>query len=153
VNEDEKVESTEVDETKEADEGDSGDTAASTQLEDQRRPYEHPEGTRVIFGDDGKPQDVGDYIGVSPEYMNYANDYDKPILTDKERLQFTDQYDHLVGNADAEDLPADADADEAEVKEQPADLPDDETDGDSDVVAVEFTPAPEEKKDDAAFDF
>jgi len=44
--------------------------------------------------------DVRDFIGVDPEYMNYATDAGKPSLTDADRLQYTDQYDHLIGNAD-----------------------------------------------------
>jgi hypothetical protein len=46
--------------------------------------------------------DVSGYIGVDPEYQTYANPGDKPYLTDTERFLYTDQYDHLEGNADAE---------------------------------------------------
>lgn len=46
--------------------------------------------------------DISDYIGVSPEYMTYANETDKPINTDYEALQFTKKYDHLIGNGDDE---------------------------------------------------
>jgi hypothetical protein len=44
--------------------------------------------------------DVRDFIGVDPEYMNYADIGGKPLLTDADRLKHTDQYDHLIGNAD-----------------------------------------------------
>lgn len=44
--------------------------------------------------------DVSGYIGVDPEYMTYASVGQKPMLTDMERFTYTNQYDHLVGNAD-----------------------------------------------------
>lgn len=34
--------------------------------------------------------DLRGYIGVSPEYMNYANETDKPILTEDEAYLYTD---------------------------------------------------------------
>lgn len=46
--------------------------------------------------------DASGYIGVSPEYQTYANPLNKPMLSDAERLLHTDQYDHLIGNADDE---------------------------------------------------
>jgi hypothetical protein len=66
---------------------------------DQRKEYVHdPE----VHGRDYRVEgnDVRDYIGVDPEYMTYANETDAPILTDTERFNYTDQYDHLEGNAD-----------------------------------------------------
>lgn len=147
MSEDEAVESTEAEEVQ-----DDETEENNAEQVDERRPYVHPEGTPVILDDSGKPQDVGDYIGVSPEYMNYANQYDKPILTDQERLQFTDQYDHLVGNADETDLPVGEDDGSAEVQNpEPADFPDDEADSDAvevedeTVTPVEFKPAPAEE--------
>jgi hypothetical protein len=34
--------------------------------------------------------DLRGYIGVSPEYMNYANETDKPIITEDEAYLYTD---------------------------------------------------------------
>jgi hypothetical protein len=47
--------------------------------------------------------DVSGYIGVSPEYMNYANEYDKPGNTDYELLQHTDALDHLIPEEDEDE--------------------------------------------------
>lgn len=46
--------------------------------------------------------DVSGYLGVDPEYMTYANETEKPHLTDQERYDYTNQYDHLEGNLDEE---------------------------------------------------
>lgn len=46
--------------------------------------------------------DVSGYIGVDPEYMTYANLGEKPILTDDEKWDYTNQLNHLEGNADVE---------------------------------------------------
>lgn len=67
---------------------------------DERLEYEHPEGARDYRVQDN---DVRDYIGVDPEYQTYANEYDRPILTDAERFDYTHQYDHLEGNAEESD--------------------------------------------------
>lgn len=58
----------------------------------------------VIEGRDYRVEgnDVGGYLGVSPEYMTYANDTEKPLLTDQEKWDYTNQLDHLEGNADEE---------------------------------------------------
>lgn len=58
--------------------------------------------------------DVSGYIGVDPEYMTYANPGDKPHLTDQERFMFTDQFDHLEGNADHEVADEEVEAGETE---------------------------------------
>jgi hypothetical protein len=103
VNEDEKADE-KVDEKVEVQEAEV--RAEEEQVEDQRAPYMHdPE----VHGRDYRVEgnDVRDYVGVSPEYKTYANEYDKPILTDTERFQFTDQYDHLEGNADEEVIETD----------------------------------------------
>lgn len=65
--------------------------------------------------------DVSGYIGVDPEYQTYANEHDKPLLTDVERFNLTDQYDHLIGNADDEVEAAEGDeaAESAEETEEP----------------------------------
>lgn len=67
---------------------------------DERLEYEHPEGARDYRVEGNDPRD---YIGVDPEYQTYANEYDKPILTDNERWDYTSQYDHLEGNAEEAD--------------------------------------------------
>lgn len=67
--------------------------------DDQRAEYVHPEGARD-YRVEGN--DVRDYIGVDDEYKTYANPTEAPHLTDKERFLYTDQYDHLEGNADEE---------------------------------------------------
>jgi hypothetical protein len=59
-----------------------------------------------VLDDDGNPQDVSGYLGVDPEYMTYASDTHKPYLTDAERYDFTNQYDHLEGNAEEESVVA-----------------------------------------------
>lgn len=74
---------------------DSGDVGQ--EKSDQRAPYVHPEDARD-YRVEGN--DVRDYVGVDPEYMTYANPSDAPILTDTERFAYTEQYDHLEGNAD-----------------------------------------------------
>lgn len=58
----------------------------------------------VIEGRDYRVEgnDVGGYLGVSPEYMTYANETEKPLLTDQEKWDYTNQLDHLEGNADEE---------------------------------------------------
>ena len=76
--------------------------------------------------------DVSGYLGVDPEYMTYANETERPHLTDQERYDFTDQYSHLEGNEADE-------ADEAEVDS--ADKSDE-----SGAVAVEFVRVDEEGK-------
>lgn len=47
--------------------------------------------------------DTSGYIGVDPEYMTYANETEKPHLTDEERYDYTDQFSHLEGNMDEEE--------------------------------------------------
>lgn len=42
--------------------------------------------------------DVSGYLGVDPEYQTYASETSKPMLTDTERYDLTDQYAHLEGN-------------------------------------------------------
>lgn len=44
--------------------------------------------------------DTSGYIGVSPEYMTYANETEKPLLTAQEEWDYTHNLDHLEGNAD-----------------------------------------------------
>lgn len=95
----------ELDETREEqDPGYLEDAATedkADEVEDQRKPYVHdPE----VHGRDYRVEgnDVRDFVGVDPEYRTYANEYDAPILTDVERFNQTDQYDHLEGNADEE---------------------------------------------------
>lgn len=46
--------------------------------------------------------DVSGYLGVDVEYQTYANETEKPILTDTEKWDYTDQLDHLEGNMDEE---------------------------------------------------
>lgn len=99
----------------------SGDPAPAVP-DDQRKPYVHDPETmgrdyRLIDEETGEPQDVRDFVGVDPEYMNYATVAGKPHLTDTERFLFTDQYAHLEGNLDQ--LPAD-EATEAEADATPA---------------------------------
>jgi len=68
---------------------------------DERLEYEHdPQTMGRDFRVEGN--DVRDYIGVDPEYRTYANATEAPILTDAERFQYTNQYDHLEGNVDHE---------------------------------------------------
>ena len=74
----------------------------ANESKDERKEYVHdPE----VHGRDYRVEgnDIRDYIGVDPEYMTYANPSDAPILTDTERFNYTDQYDHLEGNADDEE--------------------------------------------------
>lgn len=56
--------------------------------------------------------DVSDYLGVDPEYMTYASVAEKPFLTDVERYDYTNQYDHLEGNADGDTAEGDTAKDE-----------------------------------------
>lgn len=42
--------------------------------------------------------DVSGYIGVSPEYMTYANETERPLLTSQEEWNYTHNLDHLEGN-------------------------------------------------------
>lgn len=72
--------------------------------------------------------DVSGYIGVDPEYMTYSNPGEKPILTDAEKWDYTNQLDHLEGNMDGEDEQASSDQDVNDVNA---------SDSDSDVVAVD----------------
>jgi hypothetical protein len=51
--------------------------------------------------------DTSGYIGVSPEYMTYANETERPRLTDLEKWNHTDQLDHLEGNLDEDFEPED----------------------------------------------
>ena len=99
------------------------DVDTSTAVDGQELPTDDPkvtedgtlaEPTRVSGNPDFVPQhvldggrdfavpgnDVSGYIGVSPEYMTYANPANQPRLTDLERFELTDQYDHLIDNAD-----------------------------------------------------
>lgn len=46
--------------------------------------------------------DTSGYIGVSPEYMTYANETEKPLLTSEEEWDYTNNLDHLEGNVDEE---------------------------------------------------
>lgn len=78
------------------------DETVADEPQDQRKEFVHdPE----VHGRDYRVEgnDVRDYIGVDPEYRTYANEYDAPMLTDTERFNFTDQYDHLEGNHDEAD--------------------------------------------------
>lgn len=54
----------------------------------------------VIEGRDYRVEgnDVSGYIGVSPEYMTYANETEKPLLTSQEEWDYTHNLDHLEGN-------------------------------------------------------
>lgn len=77
------------------DESEEDAPKSDTEWDGDRAPFEEHDGYQhVLSGNDRR-----DFVGVTPEYMNYANEYDRPILTDEERLKFTDQYDHLIGNA------------------------------------------------------
>lgn len=78
-----------------------GSTNDETQaLNDQRAEYVPVDPDARDYRVEGN--DVRDYIGVDPEYMTYANETEAPGLTDKERFLYTEQYDHLEGNADEE---------------------------------------------------
>jgi hypothetical protein len=88
-----------------------------TEPEDQRALYVHdPE----VHGRDYRVEgnDVRDYYGVDPEYRTYANDTDKPIMTDTERFTFTDQYDHLVGNHSDDEVDSAPDAESDVLSEE-----------------------------------
>lgn len=85
-----------------------------------------------VLDDDGKPQDVSGYIGVDPEYMTYADETQKPFLTDQERFTYTNQYDHLVGNADEEVDNADA----KDATTDPAPVDENKRDDDGDDFAL-----------------
>lgn len=61
--------------------------------------------------------DVSGYIGVDVEYQNYANETEKPLLTDLEKWTYTNQLDHLEGNMDEEKT--DETADETPADETP----------------------------------
>lgn len=80
--------------------------------EESKRPVEEPVESRtpahLEFGGrdyrvEGNNTDA--YIGVSPEYMTYANEAHKPLATDYELLEFTDVYDHLIDNGDDDGNP------------------------------------------------
>lgn len=69
--------------------------------------------------------DASGFIGVDPEYQTYGNEYDKPILTDVERFNLTDQLDHLEGNADDE-FDSDGNPREASAEPEPEPAPESE---------------------------
>ena len=60
----------------------------------------------VVDGRDYRVEgnDISGYLGVSLEYMTYANETEKPILTDQEKWDYTNQLDHLEGNIDEENV-------------------------------------------------
>lgn len=64
--------------------------------------------------------DTSGYIGVSPEYMTYANETEKPTLTDQEAWDYTHNLDDLEGNADGE---SEAEVEDPESKESEVEKP------------------------------
>lgn len=118
--------------------------APDDQPVDQRAPYVHDPETmgrdyRIIDDETGQPQDVRDFVGVDPEYMNHSTVAGKPILTDTERFLYTDQYAHLEGNLDR--LPAD-EAAEAEADATPAEGAEESegTEGEAQPASTELGP-------------
>lgn len=63
---------------------------------DVEQPVTAPDGGR-LFAVEGN--DTSGYVGVSPEYRNYANEADRPILTDAERERL-----HEVGLGTDEEM-------------------------------------------------
>lgn len=71
--------------------------------------------------------DTSGYIGVSPEYMTYANETEKPLLTSQEEWDYTHNLDHLEGNLDEPE-----ESEESEVVEDKGNGESKMTEGESD---------------------